>query len=323
MQERATIEAIFQEFEATGKVIETLPEDDATVRQSPAEEVLKTSLAQLDAEKPRSVGVAHGLGSPTRPSLTKEKSSSPALVGAGTTATAVGSTVSSDSPAPTPLAKHAGLGRVCETHSAKPIADEKNAAANSKSVALPESTVAKATIPAAVAPDFEWLQDSFWGDIGRTLEKALSIDSTTAERLELPGVRTVGDLLSTDPDRLAVSLGEPQIDSATILNWQWQVELCCDVIHLRPPDARILTACGISLSKQFGRFRSIGPLEESRCVQDKRDRQKHSPTQRGTNLGPNQKPDCVCQSAQAMEDRLTVPPKDSEFPLEHEQPVDH
>lgn len=125
MQERATIEAIFQEFEATGKVIETLPEDDATVRQSPAEEVLKKSLAQLDAEKPRSVGVAHGLGSPTRPSLTKEKSSSPALVGAGTTATAVGSTVSPDSPAPTPLAKRAGLRRVCETHSAKPIADKK------------------------------------------------------------------------------------------------------------------------------------------------------------------------------------------------------
>lgn len=118
MQERATIEAIFQEFEATGKVIETLPEDDSTVRQSPAEEVLKKSLAQLDEEKPRSVGVAHGLGTPTRPCLTKEKSFSPALFGIGTTVSAV-------STAPTPLAKRAGLGHACETHSAKPIADKK------------------------------------------------------------------------------------------------------------------------------------------------------------------------------------------------------
>ena len=78
------------------------------------------------------------------------------------------------------------------------------------------------------------------------VEKAPSIGAKTAALLEDHGVRTVGNLLSTDPDKLAASLNDRHIDADTILTWQMQADLCCDVPHLRGHDAQFLTACGIS-----------------------------------------------------------------------------
>ena len=68
----------------------------------------------------------------------------------------------------------------------------------------------------------------------------------TADLLEQHGVSTVGDLLAFDPDRLAESLNDRHIDSYTILTWQMQADLCCDVPNLRGHDAQMLTACGVS-----------------------------------------------------------------------------
>ena len=64
--------------------------------------------------------------------------------------------------------------------------------------------------------------------------------------LEEHGVHTVGHLLSIDPDKLATLLGDRHLDSYTILTWQMQADLCCDVPNLRGHDAQILTACGIT-----------------------------------------------------------------------------
>ena len=78
------------------------------------------------------------------------------------------------------------------------------------------------------------------------VEKAPSIGPKTAEMLEQHGVCTVGDLLAFDPDRLADSLQDERFDSYTILTWQMQADLCCDVPNLRGHDAQLLTACGVS-----------------------------------------------------------------------------
>jgi hypothetical protein len=59
-RERAVVESMYNEFTATGKVLKTLPEDDATVRQAHAAEVLRKPLGELDREKPRAIGTAHG-----------------------------------------------------------------------------------------------------------------------------------------------------------------------------------------------------------------------------------------------------------------------
>lgn len=63
-RERAVVETLHKEFLATGKVLQTLPEDEATVRRAHADEVLVRPLADLDREAPGPVGAAYGTLSP-------------------------------------------------------------------------------------------------------------------------------------------------------------------------------------------------------------------------------------------------------------------
>jgi hypothetical protein len=65
--ERLVVEAIYDEVTRTGKVLQNLPEDDRTVRQLHAEEVLKIPLAELDARPAEPTGTRHGQDKPPRP----------------------------------------------------------------------------------------------------------------------------------------------------------------------------------------------------------------------------------------------------------------
>lgn len=65
-KERATVEAMYRELVETGRVRQTLPEDEQTVRRLHAEEVLKTPLSTLDGQTPRAAGTKHGQGAMPR-----------------------------------------------------------------------------------------------------------------------------------------------------------------------------------------------------------------------------------------------------------------
>lgn len=60
--ERAVIEEMYAEYQATGKVVATLAHDDRIVRAAHAREVLKTPLVTLDKEPARKPGSKHGTG---------------------------------------------------------------------------------------------------------------------------------------------------------------------------------------------------------------------------------------------------------------------
>jgi predicted flap endonuclease-1-like 5' DNA nuclease len=66
VQEGELVGKQFVEFRKTGKVRETLGDDDKAVRQLFAEEVLKVSLSNLDCEWPREAGTAAGTGAEKR-----------------------------------------------------------------------------------------------------------------------------------------------------------------------------------------------------------------------------------------------------------------
>ncbi len=57
---------MYEEFRKTGKLRATLSDDDRTVRELHAAEVLKKPLSTLDAQWPREIGTAHGTGTPAR-----------------------------------------------------------------------------------------------------------------------------------------------------------------------------------------------------------------------------------------------------------------
>lgn len=62
------LEAIYEEAERTGKVIENLPDDEKFVRKLHAHQVLKIPLSELDAQPVRPTGLHHGHGTPDRTS---------------------------------------------------------------------------------------------------------------------------------------------------------------------------------------------------------------------------------------------------------------
>lgn len=72
-KDRDLVEAQYKEYRRTGKVRETLGEDDKVVRALHAEEVLGVSLATLDSQWPRETGTAHGEGAPARKPVRKSK----------------------------------------------------------------------------------------------------------------------------------------------------------------------------------------------------------------------------------------------------------
>jgi hypothetical protein len=63
-KDAALVKAMYAEFQKSGKVRATLPEDDKEVRALYAMEVLKTPISTLNAKWPREIGLAHGDGEP-------------------------------------------------------------------------------------------------------------------------------------------------------------------------------------------------------------------------------------------------------------------
>ena len=78
------------------------------------------------------------------------------------------------------------------------------------------------------------------------VEKAPSIGPRTAQMMEAIGVRTIEDLLSMAPDRLAEKLNHRRITSSVIQQWQAQSRLMCQIPELRGHDAQILVACRVT-----------------------------------------------------------------------------
>jgi Domain of unknown function (DUF4332) len=60
--ERATVEAMYAEYQSSGKVVTTLAHDDRIVRAAHAREVLNMPLATLDTQPARKPGTKHGTG---------------------------------------------------------------------------------------------------------------------------------------------------------------------------------------------------------------------------------------------------------------------
>lgn len=80
--ERRVVGEQYAEFRKTGKVRETLSEDDKVVRALHASEVLKVSLSSLDCQWPRETGLAHGSGAAPRVTKRgKSPSARPAVAG--------------------------------------------------------------------------------------------------------------------------------------------------------------------------------------------------------------------------------------------------
>jgi predicted flap endonuclease-1-like 5' DNA nuclease len=86
------------------------------------------------------------------------------------------------------------------------------------------------------------------------IQEAPSIDAATAERFRKIGVLLVRDLLRLDAAEAADRLRHAGITAPMIRRWQAESLLACRIPRLRPYDARILVACGITAPDQLAQL---------------------------------------------------------------------
>jgi len=212
----ALVKAQYAEFQARGKVLTTLHEDDATVRQLHCEEVLSKQLSSLNAAWPKETGKAHGTGTPARvtkrPKKVKRKAN-----------------LSASEPLP-------GRG-MFNTRSLKP-----------KPVAVPVEDLA----PEALVPEPTDLGPLPQPGAKKPLlagpdpvVEAPSIGPKTAARLQAVGVTTVADLMASPAEALAAKLNARHITAPVVRDWQDQALLACTIVGMSGRDAQTLVACGV------------------------------------------------------------------------------
>jgi hypothetical protein len=223
-EERRLIERMYDELIATGTVEKYLSEDDRTVRELHAQEVLSKRPPQAEVSKvfpfkPREqvvtrVAQKRAERSPTASNVVALRASPPpAGEEDGAPAGVAGA-----SPRP-----KAGLTQRLER--VTPPAPRET-----KPLGLP---------PAATASEPRTYL---------TLDSAVvdgpSIGPKTAERLFPHGIKTIRDLMRAEPAALAVLVDTRSITPETIADWQDQARLVCTVPGLRGTHAQLLVGAG-------------------------------------------------------------------------------
>lgn len=203
--ERKLVGSQYEEYRKTGKVRDTLGDDDRVVRKMFAEEVLKVSLSNLDCTWPRETGTKAGRGA--KPRVTRKIKAAKQLVEQTVELTEVVEAA----PAPVKAAAPA--------KAAKPAATPK-----------PEATPAASRV--RLNPESD-------------IVDAPSIGPKTAGRLSVIGVKTVGDLLALAPEDAAHRIKASHINAGIIKDWQAQAVLACSIPDLSGTNAQILVGAGI------------------------------------------------------------------------------
>jgi predicted flap endonuclease-1-like 5' DNA nuclease len=238
-RERDVVRAMYREFRLTGKVRETLPEDDRMVRRLHAIEVLRAPLSSIDALWPRETGTAHGTGRPAR--VTKKIK--PARPGKAAATKKETPRVEPSVTLPVePKAKPA---------QAMSIAERTRQVAARLAPARPAEPVKpQAAKPApAPAPIPEPIELEDEADIRLShespVELAPSIGPKTASRLTAIGIHTVEDLLQASPEDAANRLKFKHISARVIRDWQAQATLALAIPEMDSIAAQLLVAVGV------------------------------------------------------------------------------
>jgi len=253
-EERRTVERIYDELLATGTVERNLPEDDRTVRELHAKEVLARLAPQPEASKvfpfkPRErvqtrIETERAARGPIRtPAEVIPLRVAPVAAPVAVPAVAVAEPAHRVA-APPPAAA------ASEPIPAPAVAERAPAPA----VIVPAAAIAAPAVAAEVNPAEEPEREEaavatrggrrFYLTLDHDVVDGPSIGAKTAERLKPHGINKVRDLLRADPVALAVLVDARHITPEAISAWQDQAELVCAVPGLRGTHAQLLVGAG-------------------------------------------------------------------------------
>jgi len=235
--DRRTVERMYAEFQKTGKVIKTLPEDDKAIRALHAREVRRIPLKRLNAEPIAPIGTQNEdrLAAAQEELQLRPEDAVPV-----------------DDVPPTELVEIAR--RESPNVPARGLLGtrKRGAEASAAPEAVAEPAAAPQVAEAAPAPEPEiTLEESAPRRLAAITRDdpvvdAPSIGRKTAKQLARAGITTIGDLLDCDPDMVELELNVRHITSEAIRTWQDQTQLMMDVPGLRVHDAQLLVGAGIT-----------------------------------------------------------------------------
>ena len=217
-QERRAVEAMYDELKATGRVENTLGEDERVVRDAYAREVLARQMAEREKERSAII---------TMPSRY-----------------ARGYATSSETPSTIPPALASYHASARPTSAEAPVSAGEAATPAPIAAELPASKPAKSEVIHAHFGERDTAAPRLYLQPSDDVEKAPSIGPKMAERLYALGVKTVADLFAADPDALSDKLDQRNVYDETILDWQDQARLVCSVPGLRGTHAQLLVGAG-------------------------------------------------------------------------------
>jgi predicted flap endonuclease-1-like 5' DNA nuclease len=244
IEERTLVSKQYTEYRRTGKVRETMADDDRVVRQLHAEEVLKVPMSTLECAWPRETGTKAWEGAPPRVQPQKKDKKGEASKAAKPVSTPKPVIVKPKAVKPVPVEEVAPL----ELAAVAPVSAEAPKSAKPKVARKPRTEtqkpepqpVAEAAVePASESgPRIRLTRDA-------SVVDAPSIGPKTAGRLNVIGVQTVGDLLALSAEEAAAQIKQSHINAQVIKDWQAQALLACSVPELSGTAAQLLVGAGV------------------------------------------------------------------------------
>lgn len=246
-EDRKLVQAMYDELQATGRVDSTLTEDDRTIRDLHAAEVLAPKLAKRNEKRAERVPVQPdeilALATPLSTPVPEAKPAAAPVAKVSAVTSAVPVTKTAGKPAPRyepdiePV-RTALPEAVLPAPSTPPVAPP--AAAEPEPVKTLTSAVASLTDNAAQAPR----EQRTYLAASDPLEAAPSIGPKMAERFAILGIHTVADFLGHDPHEMAELLDDSRFDGEGLTDWQDQAQLVIDIPGLRGGGAQLLVGAG-------------------------------------------------------------------------------
>lgn len=238
-EDRKLVQAMYDELQATGRVDATLTEDDRTIRDLHAAEVLAPKLAKRNEKRAERVPVQpEEILALTSPAPEPVPLAPVAKVSAVTSAVPVTKTAVKPAPRYEPDIEPVRTTQPAAVVESTPVTPP--AAAELGPAKTREPTVTSLPDKAASGSRERrtYLANS------DPLEAAPSIGPKMAERFAVLGIHSVADFLGHDPHDMAELLDDSRFDGEVLTDWQDQAQLVIDIPGLRGGGAQLLVGAG-------------------------------------------------------------------------------